>query len=201
MNNKSWLTYTPGEHEKKITEFFGSENVTFDKTKFRSFAKKILFVCFTNRCGSNIICEHLGTGKSFNVGAENLNFDAVIDNSTRLNFSSFSEYLNWLMNIHNSNKEHFVIKCSWDQLYFLEKYGYINNDFNEIRSLHVKRLSSISQAISYSIALQTGSWNSLQKSVKTDIEYQEDVILRFLKDIGDSHSKFDNYLSVKNIKK
>lgn len=201
MEKKTWLSYIPSQHEQKIVEFFGEENTKYDLNKFKQTNKKILFVCFTNRSGSNIVCEHLGAGKSFNIGGENLNFDAVIDNSKKHNFISFSEYFNWLMNINNSNQENFVLKCSWEQLYFLEKYGYINNDFKGFNYLLIKRLDVLSQAVSYSIALQRGSWTSQQQDSSSNVEYKENIILSFLKGVSQSYANFDYYFSVKNINK
>lgn len=191
------INYNISVHEKEIVSFFGEDNMHFNEKNFSDLNRKILFVCFTNRCGSNVVCEHLGKSKKFNIGGENLNHDAVINNSKRLNFTSFSEYFDWLLNVQSGKKEYFVVKTSWQQLYFLKKYGYLNDQFDKLDFLVLKRKDILSQAISYSVALQNGAWTSLQSKKDVEIKYDRKTILAFLKGVLESYPKFEYLFYIK----
>ena len=137
-------------HGSKIIDYFGDENVNLLNSEVDLERYSPLFICFTNRSGSNAIAEDISSIDGFKFYGEMLNFDAVINNSKLHKISSFYYYLDWLFS-KNKNKRP-IIKCSYDQLIFLYNQGYLKNYFINSQFILLERRDLISQAVSHFIA-------------------------------------------------
>lgn len=191
------IAYEISNHEKEIVNFFGEENVFLSENDTRFIDYKFYFVCFTNRCGSNMLCELLGASNS-NIPGENLNYDAVINNSKKFGFKKFSDYLFWLIKSFSKEKN-FGIKCSYEQLLFLYKYGIIANIFIDKKYILMKRKATLEQAISFYIADKTKQWTSYQsaKNEVESIDLKTSEVLNFAKNIFSAEAGFKVLFEIK----
>ena len=185
----------PDIHSKKISNFFGLDNIADESSlnllKKVSIQKKILFLCFTNRCGSNHIAEAIASSNSMNIPGEKLNYNVVISHSKREGLNSYAEYLTWLITNTSDSTNVFGVKCSASQLIYLFNNGIIES-LNDVRFLHVRRHNIFKQAISRSIAVQTGQWTSKQdKDENSVLNFNSEDLVKFAIAISQQNSLFE----------
>lgn len=191
INNQMGQTFPdlnevyPGIHHKKLKEFFKQFKNDESEKKLKELCKEIniFFVCFTNRCGSNLICQAISSSGKVKQPGENLNFNTVINNSKQKGFSDFAEYLCWLLLQGSQSNKNVGIKCSVDQLIQLYNYGLLQQ-MGKTKFILVTRKNTIKQAISMVVALQTQQWTSTQsieeerKEIKLDIHQTIKIAIR-----------------------
>lgn len=180
-------------HEKEIVSYFGKQGVINQKRKKNNI--KNVFVCFTNRCGSNYLVELLGSTDYFPVGEEFFNWDTVINNSRIRKINSFDEYCLFLLEKMRKNN-FFISKVSWQQLFMISKLGQIPNLIDSPKFILIKRDNLIDQAISLLIADQTKAWTSYQSSEKNMIQYDYQRILLIIQKISESNTMFETYFKL-----
>ena len=72
------------QHAVKIDEHFSRIHTKEDLLKLKELCSKlkVYFICFTNRCGSNLVYESLSKNGIIKEPIEILNFDTVIAKSS-----------------------------------------------------------------------------------------------------------------------
>lgn len=160
-------------HEKKIhATFEGRTHYTPDMVKSGGTFGILLFA---NRSGSNLLAEYLNASGLFVGFAEHLNFDFVDDVAKTHDIRDFPEYIRRMNPVPVGDKRTFGFKSSLSQLTMLWRWN-IPAMFDETKIINIEREDLVEQAVSMSIAEQTGSWSS-EITRKADPYYDFDNIL------------------------
>ncbi|MBM70851.1 MAG: hypothetical protein CME43_15400 [Haliea sp.] len=181
-------TIGPGEHEQEILKLYGSLEVP---ESVQTLAKEVCVMLFSNRSGSSLICDYMrATGKFSGMG-EPLNHPLVVSRSEAHGIESFYSYLEWLMtHVHEPNTM-FGMKASADQALMLIKSGAITACYGHVYWLVAKRRDVLAQAVSHSIAAQTGQWASFHDGSAVDPEYSYSDIKTQVLSVIESNQKID----------
>ncbi len=120
-----------------------------------------LFLCFTNRCGSNYLAHLLATTGAFNEAGEFFNAETVLEHSRPRGLRSLSAYFATLYHLlpHHG---HIAAKAGVDQLAMLADAGIFDALGERARFVLLERQDRLGQAISRVIATQTGRFTSAQ---------------------------------------
>ena len=124
-----------------------------------SRCKKIVFLCFTNRSGSNYLAELLGSTRQINVAGEFLNFDTALTHIEKNDLQSFYDYFVSLVDTQ-SVKGGFACKIAITQIALIQQAGLLDEIMPYSRFVLSERADLLGQAISLEIASRTGKWTS-----------------------------------------
>jgi trehalose 2-sulfotransferase len=154
------------DHLTNINQYFGQvaygPAVIPDDVKF-------IFLCFTNRSGSNYMAELLASDKRLPLAGENLNFDTVIDHARQKSFKSFQEYFTFLVR-HTKQNNVVSIKISPAHIELLGQSGILHQILNRSQFILIERSDKLAQAISHLIAFQTGKFMSTMSDAKEKVD-------------------------------
>lgn len=168
--------------ERRFSRYLGhlknSESIIgFDGEFSEEFLKiRPIFLCFTNRSGSNFVAESLASDGNFNLGKEIYNFKYL--QRTILADSKIISYQNYLQSIvtNDAMGGYFVSKLSVAHIPILLKCGLGRWMSERGIFIHIQRSDKLRQAISFYIANKTNIWSSMQKSIvdlKVDFDRKE----------------------------
>ena len=190
------------EHQKEIEAYFGPslfrELSPSETASLRDL--DIFFVLFTNRCGSTLLTEIMHQ-VCFGIPprVEVFNSDLLIASSKQYDVQSFTQYflqavLGWQEN------QQVGFKIGAQQLFWLTKTGLLSH-FRNVRIINSKRRDTVSQAVSFYIAKQTGQWHSLMRKNSDigKIRYSRNEILRCLHAIHDGQRLFTYYADMHSL--
>jgi hypothetical protein len=182
-------------HGSKIVDYFGDKNVNIVNNEVKLERYSPLFICFTNRCGSNVISEDISSIEGFNFYGEILNFDTVIDNSKLHNIDSFYSYFDYIFSQTKNKKP--IIKCSYDQIVFLYNQGYLKNYFINSQFILIERKDLVAQAVSHFIALNSLQWASFQEvEIEKIPPLDLCLVLEIINGCSMENSKFKSFFSM-----
>jgi LPS sulfotransferase NodH len=159
-----------------------------------------VFLCFTNRCGSNYLAELFSSSGKYNLAGEDLNWDTVQDHSNERGFGNFQEYFAFLTS-HLRRSGHVFIKAATSHIELLGRAGILDQIANQSEFILIERSDKLSQAISYAIAFATGRFASWMAGSKTpeQIEFSRQNIDEILTSIVDAYRHFDLFFSKNGI--
>lgn len=129
--------------------------------------EKFLFLCFTNRCGSNHLAQLLASTGAFNEAGEFFNAETVLEHSAPRGLRSLTAYFATLTAI----LPHFgplAMKTSPDQLAMLADAGVLDAIAPRATFLLLERADRLGQALSRVIATQTGRFFAHQTAAVPD---------------------------------
>jgi LPS sulfotransferase NodH len=128
-------------------------------------AKKLqfLFICYTNRCGSNFVAELLASTGAYNLAGEFFNHDTVNNHMQTRALKDIAAYFEYLCDTQSKNGK-LASKLAVTHLQILHMSGILDQIIDRCRFLVVERNDRLMQAISMSIASQTGQWASYMPS-------------------------------------
>lgn len=165
-------------YEQHIKHIFGAQNIRFTGTS-PIFETPLILIGFTNRSGSNLLCDYLRqTGRIQGLG-EMLNYPAVRKLKHDHALEDFPSYFQFLTTKFCPNRECLGVKASCDQLASIIR-NKIPEMFPETYVINIERRDKIAQAVSYSIALQTKKWTSAQAATGTEPVFKLEQIDRLI---------------------
>ncbi len=126
-----------------------------------SVASRLIVVLFTNRCGSMVFTEMIGSSPDILPRYEVFNGDVVRNKSRQHGLTDFPAYLDFLF---GRPRVTYTAKIHVAQLGFLAETGLLSAFAGGVQFFHVRRADAIAQAVSHSIARQTGRWTSFADS-------------------------------------
>ena len=192
------INYEISDHEKQIVNFFGNDHVVNSTVSTEFEDLENVFICFTNRCGSNYLAEVIESTDYFPSSGEFFNWDTVIDNSKDANLVSLDDFCKKLINQRKKNNI-FISKIGYLQLFMLSKFGQIPNIINNPKFIWIRRNDVVSQAVSLVIANQTKQWTSFQQPVdEKKAEYKYHEIMTSINEIIRANVMFENYFKLFN---
>jgi trehalose 2-sulfotransferase len=161
---------------------------------------KYVFLCFTNRCGSNFLANALSSSGHMNQAGEFLNGDAIVDNCLQERLTSVSEYFNLLTNTEGKNG-FLVSKLSYTHLEILAKAGVLDSIIDLSWFVMIERVDKLAQAISYDLAFQTGRWTHNMASLKsaTELDFSYGRIVGIIDAILDQNRSFGRFFALNGI--
>jgi trehalose 2-sulfotransferase len=128
-----------------------------------------LFVCFTNRCGSNYVSRLIASTGVLNVAEETFNAPTVEEHARQEGLRSLHEYVNFLGRRLNMSGW-LTAKLGIEQLVMLTEAGVLDEIVDRTRFLLIERQDHVAQAISRLIAMQNGVWTSQHATTISDEE-------------------------------
>ena len=156
----------PGEHERRIAAGFDG-NVRYEGATPR-FDYPLVVILFTNRCGSNLFAEHMRNTGHVSGLAEMANYPPVLRQREKFELSSYPDLIAANAESHIREGKLYGIKASAEQLSMLHRWNILKM-FSGMVAYQIVRGNLLDQAISMSIARQTGKWTSEQKTGKTTV--------------------------------
>lgn len=124
-------------------------------------ALRFLFLCFTNRCGSNYLAELLASTGRLNRPEEVFNGETMAAHMRDQDLPSFAAYVDFLCR-RLGQGGWFTAKASLEQLLMLAETGLLDAIGDRAHFLLIERQDRLAQAISLLVAIQTQQWTSRQ---------------------------------------
>ena len=160
----------------------------------------VLFICFTNRCGSNYLAHLLATTAAFNEAGEFFNAPTVAQHARILGLRSLPAYFSALPNLvpHTGR---LAAKASIDQLVMLADTGILDALGSRATYLLMEREDRLGQAISRVIAAQNLRWTTAHTSKVPDNElvFERGWIKQELAEIAVMNAAFSQFFSANSI--
>jgi LPS sulfotransferase NodH len=150
-----------------------------------------VFLCFTNRSGSNYLAELLASGGAYNRASEMLNWPAVLEISKRRKHERFQEFFAGLAR-RRQKSGCFIIKAALQHLDILTRAGVLDQVAGRSQFVMIERNDVLAQAISFAIAFATGAFSSAAEGSARpqDIAYSRETIDRHIQAIAQSRQQF-----------
>lgn len=156
---------TPGMHERELTKLF-DDRMRFDGMS-PIFEHPLMIIAFTNRSGSNLVCDYVTQSGRVGGAGEFLNHEVVAKRCMEAQIGSLPDYIVNLYQLLGRQQNILALKASWDQLAMLLRNNILAM-FPKIFVLHCTRVDTLSQAVSYAIALSNGRWMQLRNGLPED---------------------------------
>lgn len=165
-----------------------------------SRCKKIIFLCFTNRSGSNYVAELLGSTKQVNIAGEFLNFDTALTHIKKDDLSSFYDYFIGLMDTLSVNGN-FACKLAITQVALMQQAGLLDELMPYSNFVVSERADLLGQAISLEIASRTGQWASYMQptGVATDADFDRNRLEMIIRSIARDQQLFRLFFATNGI--
>lgn len=156
---------------------------------------KILIIASTGRCGSHMLGHALHETKKFGFPLEYANFANLKEWEKRLNVDGIQQVIAKLKMLRTSPNGVFGIKIHYSQI---EQFGNFESLLRYLPNAYyilLSRKNVLKQAVSLSIASQTGVWISGQKPINDNITYDFEEIDSCLRSIIRDNSSWRYTLS------
>jgi trehalose 2-sulfotransferase len=122
-------------------------------------ALRFVFLCFTNRCGSNYLAELLASTGALNRAEEVFNGETITEHVRAQALASLSAYLDFLCR-RLALGGRLLAKIGLEQLVMLTEAGLLDQIGHRAQFLLIERQDKLAQAISLLVAIQTQQWTS-----------------------------------------
>ncbi len=130
-------------------------------------ALKFLFVCFTNRCGSNYLAHLIASTGIINLAEEAFNESVVREHAEEHGLRSLHDYVNFLGRRLNMSGW-LTAKISVEQLVMLTECGILDEIVGRTKFILIERQDRVAQAVSRLVAAQNSQWTSQQAPMMPD---------------------------------
>ncbi|WP_284947441.1 Stf0 family sulfotransferase [Acidisoma cladoniae] len=124
-------------------------------------ARHYLFICFTNRCGSNYLAHLLASTGRLNEAGEFFNAPTVEAHVRQNGLPSLGAYLNFLGSRLDTSGW-LTAKIGIEQLVMLTEVGVLDQIRARTRFILIERRDRVAQAVSRLVAAQNYQWTSRQ---------------------------------------
>jgi LPS sulfotransferase NodH len=162
--------------------------------------KRIIFLCFTNRSGSNYLAELLGLTKQVNVAGEFLNFDTALTHIRKDGLNSFADYFTGLAD-RLSVKGNFACKIAITQVALMQQAGLLDELMPYASFVVSERADLLGQAISLEIASRTGKWTSYMQptGAVTEDDFDRNRLEMIIRSIAREQQLFRLFFGINGI--
>jgi LPS sulfotransferase NodH len=158
----------------------------------------MLFLCFTNRCGSNYLAQLLASTGAFNEAGEFFNAETVLHHAARLGLRSLPAYVSALPHLVPARR-FLAAKAGADQLVMLADAGVLLPGATYVL---LERQDRLGQAISRVIATQNGRWTTAHAALREDaaLVYDAAAITDELDKIARGNAALYSFLAANGIR-
>jgi LPS sulfotransferase NodH len=150
-------------HRDPLAQFFGPSPPRSPIDPSLNF----LFVCFTNRCGSNYLARLIASTGVLNVAEEVFNAMTVVEHARREGLRSLHDYVTFLGR-RLSMSGWLTAKLGVEQLVMLTEAGLLDDIIDRTKFLLIERQDTVAQAVSRFVAMQNAAWTSQHTAVIPD---------------------------------
>ncbi len=179
-------------HQRAIEQQFGSAAVSPGALPQDTH---IIFLCFTNRCGSNHLADAMQSDGRLNMAGEFFNADAELDDAKLHGHPSFADYIR-LQILWRQLSQRFVVKIAITHLALLGHAGVLDAVRARSHYIFLTREDRLAQAISLHIAGQTGHWTADASSALPDtLAYSRVSIDRILAEVAEANRQFEQFFA------
>jgi len=147
-----------------------------------SAPSKVLIIASTRRCGSHMLGHALHKTNKFGFPLEYANPANLPEWKRRLRVEDFQEVIAEIQRRRTSPNGVFSIKLHYDHIKLFGGFANVVRRFPNAYYILLSRQDVLSQAVSLSIASQTGVWISGQKPVNDNPKYDFYHINKCLRD-------------------
>ena len=162
---------------------------------------QVIFVCYTNRSGSNYLCEALASTGVLNLGEELLHGPLLVRTAIEERCHSVHEVIE-LLAPPRVRGGRLVIKAALFHLEVLIRAGLLAAMMPHAMFIHIERVDRLAQAISFDIADQTHSWTSLQAG-RNDAgcgpSYSRERLVRLVRGFAEQNNQLDLFFGLNGI--
>ena len=144
--------------------------------------KKTLIIASTGRCGSHMLGHALQKTKCFGFPLEYINYNNFIEWQKRFNKTALKDIVDEIQQCRTSPNGVFGIKLHYSHIKRCGGFRYLEDYFPNPYFVHLSRSNVLQQAISLSIARQTGVWISGQEATSKKRAYDFDDITSCLRE-------------------
>lgn len=146
--------------------------------------RKVVFICFTNRCGSNFFAQAIASDGQLRQADEFICWDTVRALSEKHEHRSLIEYLNWLAEDQLSPSGYFACKLSLSHLLLLFEEGVLDQWRDSAKFIFLYREDIIAQAVSLNVAWHTKQWTSEDRVGPVDVPFKTDQLFEIARSIA-----------------
>lgn len=193
MSSIRYTEWPNNNHLKQVESFFGETSRYYNG---HSGVDRYVFLCFTNRSGSNYLAEILASDGTLPRAGEKLNWDVVVEQSRKFGLGSIQEYFSHLSR-RSAKSRTVALKVAPPQIEMLAKAGVFDAVMSRSYFLVIERSDKLAQAISHEIAFQTKNFTSLMESSRPAVEpeFRPERIDRVIDNIARSYVYFQKFFS------
>jgi LPS sulfotransferase NodH len=166
-------------------------------SRYAGKPKKNIIICSTPRCGSHMLGYSLFETKRFGFPLEYANPANLAEWKNIFQTNSIDDTFEKLKSIRTSENGVFSIKIHYQHIKQLGGVGEMLRLFGEPYFILLQRKDLLNQAISLSIANQTGVWINGQEATNSELFYDARAIESSLRSIINDNSSW-KYLLAKN---
>ena len=161
---------------------------------------RLLFLCFTNRSGSNYLGNVLAASGLTHNAEEYFNADPVIDTCASHRLASFQHYFSHVVRTR-SRRGTFLAKVAAEHLALLVQSGILDQLLPVAHFIVIERADKLAQAISLSIAEQTQQWAWYLPSViaENELRFSERRIAELIDVITEQEQATWRFLGLNGI--
>ncbi len=154
-----------------------------------------LFICFTNRSGSNFLADLLHATGEMREGKECFNHPGVVRTARERQLKSLADYCRFQAE-RSAKKRRFVSKVSAGQLFMLARLGYLGTVFPNPRFIHIQRYDVVAQGISHLIAKSTRAFSSFHtpQVAEGDVAFDADHITAIIDGVDRANAALRDFL-------
>jgi LPS sulfotransferase NodH len=165
-----------------------------------SRCRKIVFLCFTNRSGSNYLAELLGSTRQINIAGEFLNFDTALTHLEKHDLQSFYDYFINLVDTQ-SVKGSFACKIAITQIALIQQAGLLDEIMPYSMFVLSERADLLGQAISLEIASRTGKWTSYMQptGVVAEADFDRNRLEMIIRNIAYEQQLFRLFFAINGV--
>ena len=171
----------PDEHANKIKAHFNGR-VCYDADT-PLFDKPMVILAFTNRCGSNLFASHLRNTRVIGGLFEATNQEEVTEENKNTDCNSYDSFFRLKAEQIIDTGRFYGIKASAQQIAMLYRWN-IPAMFPGTVVFHVQRRNLVEQAVSMTIASQTGKWSSATKGTQQEAQFKFPDVAFYLERIA-----------------
>lgn len=159
------------------------EDQFLEKNDFSRVNKptKILIIASTGRCGSHMLGHALHKTQQFGFPLEYANGDNLVEWKKRLGLENINDVMKEIQARRTSENGVFGIKIHYAHIQQFGGFDKLVEAFPDAYYVHLSRSNVLKQAVSLSIASQTGVWIAGQTPVNDNPEYDFKHIQQRLK--------------------
>jgi LPS sulfotransferase NodH len=161
---------------------------------------QFVFLCFTNRSGSNYLGDLLSFTGAFGYPQESLNADTVLPCCKAEDITSFAGYF-WNIVRRDAKHHRFIVKVAAEQVALLVASGVLDRISDRTDFLFVNRSDKLGQAISRGIAEQNErwAWDQPARIPDSELQFSAARIAEHIKHIGLHNIAFDRFFALNGI--
>lgn len=164
-----------------------------------SLPNRPYLLCFVNRSGSNLLAWALrSTGRLGKPKREPFSHPEIVERARRWKAATLAEYTAAVLRRGSSANGVFGVKVSADQLLWLARERIIPDVIKDPAYVYVTRRDLLGQAISLTIARQTGRWSTKLQG-HGEPEYDPLAIAEAAQWIVESQAQFEYFFAIHGI--